>query len=501
MRARIATLGAIALVMAIPFPASAQPICQQVPVVNDRCPTWVATYDVPDTNGNHQFDEAVDVAVDPSGSRVFVVGGSTAGGPGADVLALAPASGQTLWRTTIPQASDGVGYRTQLALAPDGSALFLVTTADTDILVTALDPDSGHVRWARTYDGPEGGADVARDVAVSPDSSQLYVTGSTDANGGDLLLIGLSTSDGRLLRNLEYGSPYNPLRGWDTGYAVAVSPDGGRVYVAGRSEGASNLQGTNFDLITLALDVPRAHDGPHGTVSSPAWTWVRRFTAVRNAGVSGRVGIAVSEDGSHVVTSGEGFNNFWTVGYAAPGGTQQWSTELSGTPLSQGWVSTADESLVRVDRGRVFVAITKALDPGPLLASYDLATGDELWTARYPAGPPLGSADMVVSPDGRTVYTLASALDAGYGASLAAFDAGSGSQLWVGRLNSATDRIFGYALAISPSGHALFAAGSIETPEVEGQDLKWTSDLLTWSVATCQCSSSDSHPRPDLLAP
>jgi hypothetical protein len=243
---------------------------------------------------------------------------------------------------------------------------------------------------------------------------------------------------------------------------VRVSPGGERVYVAGRSTGSSNIQGTNYDLVTLAYDVPEPDETP-----STAWAWEARFTAAFNSGVSGRVGLAVSEDGSRVVMSGEGDNNFWTVGYDAADGGELWSGELSGTALSDGWVSTLDEAKVQIAGDRVFVAISKAWDPGPLLASYDLATGAELWTTRYAAGPPLETSAMVIAPGGDAIYTLASTLDVTYGASVAAFDPDSGEQRWVGRMNAADEEVFGNGLAISPSG-------------VDGQSLTRTGDFFTW---------------------
>ncbi len=90
----------------------------------------------------------------------------------------------------------------------------------------------------------------------------------------------------------------------------------------------------------------------------------------------------------------------------------------------------------------MFVAISKAWDPGPLLASYALDSGAELWSMRNPTGPPLDESSMVISPDGDTLYTLVSTLDAGYGASVAAWDANTGVPQWMGRM-------------LSPSGDAL----------------------------------------------
>ena len=443
--------------------------CVEIPDVN-RCPTWTARHDLPDAEGNARDDEAVATAMDPSGARLYVAGNASVDSMGVDILALAPTTGLTLWSTRVPGANAGLWYRHTLTVDPNGSTLYLLGRSDdANILVAALDPATGDVRWATEYDGPSGGSDWGRDLALSPDGRELYVTGSSEARAGDLVLLAFSASDGALRWTVRYRGPES--NSYDIGHSVDVSPDGGRVFVTGRSSGNSSI-----DLMTLAYDVPGDDEDP-----SPTWAWVRRFIPYTNAGLSARVGLDVSADGSRVVMSGEGFNNFWTIAYDAATGQKLWSDELRGTQLSDGWASTLDESIVRIDGGRVFVAVSKAWDPGPLLASYDLATGETLWTTRYLAGPPLESASMVLAPDGDTIYTLASTMDAGYGASAAAFDASTGDQVWVGRMNSATEHIFGNDLAISPSGNALFATGSIRPLDYEVYLDAGTEDFLTWS--------------------
>lgn len=415
------------------------------------------------------------VAVAPDGQRVFVAGDVGTAGPAIEVAALAPLTGQKLWTTRVQGARTGLGNRYTLTVTPDGSRLLLMATdAADDFLVVALDPASGDAQWSTTYDGPAGGSDYPLDLAVSPGSDEIYVTGRSEARGGDLALVALAAADGALRWSVRYAGPSTSWGGWDTGYSVEVSPDGSRVFVAGRSAGNSSV-----DLMTLAYDVPGESEAAGST-----WTWVRRYTPIKNSGLGSRVGLDVSEDGSRVVTSGEGFNNFWTIAYDAADGEKLWTNELHGTELSNGWASSLDETKVEISGERVFLAISKAWDPGPLLASYDLATGAQRWTTRYLSGPPLETSAMTLSPDGDTIYTLASTLDASYGASVAAFDAASGAQQWVGRMNSATEHIFGNALAISPSGDALFATGSIRPLDYDGTLQNGTEDIFTWSYET-----------------
>jgi len=465
---------ATALALAIPLVASGEPLCVEVPVANDRCPSWTVTHDVPGGDGT---DEASDVVA--TDDVVVVAGPVGTGTPAVELVGLDPESGQERWTSRVDGVVGGFGDTTALSVAPDGSAVFLAgNTSESDILVASLDSATGALLWTTTYDG--GGTEYAQDLAVAPDSAEVYVTGSSHAPGErqGLILVALSAEDGGELWTMRYQGPTRYYAARDTGHTVRVSPDGERVYVAGRSTGSSSLEGTNFDLVTLAYDVPGVDEAP-----SSQWAWAGRFTVALNAGVSGRVGLGVSDDGSRVVMSGEGDNNFWTVGYDAAGGQELWSGELHGTPVSRGWVSTLDEAKVEISGDRVFVAISKAWDPGPLLASYDLGTGEEQWTTRYPAGPPLETSAMVLAPDGGTIYTLASTLDVTYGASVAAFDPETGEQRWVGRMNAADEDVFGNGLAISPSGDALFATGGLSTYEVDGQELTRATDFFTWSYS------------------
>ena len=460
-RPLLAPLCAVA-VLALSTPlAAAIPPCVAVPVANDRCPEWTAT---------EPGDRTEAVATTATDDRVFIAGSVEGDSYAMDVVALAAPTGQELWTRRVDGAVTALLYRHSLTVSPDGSQLlFMASTESRDFLVVALDPASGEVLWRTEYDG--GGWDHARSLAVSPDSSEIYVTGTSEHRAGNLVLVALSAGDGGLEWTVRYRGP---ATGWgaDAGYAVRVAPDGERVYVSGRSTGNSS-----WDLLALAYDVPDEDEEPSST-----WAWARRFSPAQNVGLASRVGLGVSGDGSRVVIAGEGDNNFWTVAYAAGDGAKLWDAELHGTLLSEGWFSTLDESKVEIEGGRVFVATSKAWDPGPLLASYDLATGEELWTTRYLAGPPLETADMVLAPGGSTIYTLASTMDATYGTSVAAFDPGTGDQLWVGRLTSPVEDIFGNDLAISPSGDALVATGAIRAFDPQAQ--AYARDFLTWSYAT-----------------
>src|SRR5262245_19148411 len=92
----------------------------------------------------------------------------------------------------------------------------------------------GQQRWVRRYNGSAKGSDVGRAVAVSPRVRRVFVTGeSTGASSGlDYATIAYNADTGARLWVSRYNGPVN---GKDIARAVAVSPDGGTVYVTGDS--------------------------------------------------------------------------------------------------------------------------------------------------------------------------------------------------------------------------------------------------------------------------
>jgi len=107
--------------------------------------------------------------------------------------------------------------------------------------------------WVARYNGganSEGFAySMAVSMAVSPDGSRVFVTGKSEGRttGYDYAPVAYSTATGGQLWVRRYSGAGNRA---DIARSVAVSPGGSRVFVTGESRG----RGTFEDYATVAYD-------------------------------------------------------------------------------------------------------------------------------------------------------------------------------------------------------------------------------------------------------
>jgi hypothetical protein len=190
------------------------------------------------------------VVASPDGSRVYVTGeaGGTDGVDDTTVAYLA-ASGTQLWvaHHDLSSVSGPVG----MAISRNGTELVL-TGADSagpsgsggyGYRTVAYRTSDGHQLWARFYQGPGGGG-LPASMAMSPDGSKVFVTGVAAAGGpragrADYGTVAYGAAAGAQLWASVYSGPlYN---GTDEAAAVAVSPDGSKVFVTGGSPEPSGI--------------------------------------------------------------------------------------------------------------------------------------------------------------------------------------------------------------------------------------------------------------------
>jgi len=296
--------------------------------------------------------------------------------------------------------------------------------------LTAARPQAvpGAKLWLQRYNGPGNGSDAARSVAVSPDGGKVFVTGeSKGATPGtdpsDYLTVAYNAATGTQLWTARYKGPGT----YDDAQAVTVSPDGAAVYVTGSSEQGSGQFG---DYATVAY---RASDGTQ--------VWVARFNGPANDG-DYATALSVARDGTQVFVTGRsrGADNrisFATVAYRASDGSQLWV----------GWYAQGNRgvsnAIVSPGGNRVFVTgyVQSKLGTAEYgTVAYNATTGAQLWARTY-AGQ--GATSIAASPDRTTVYVTGES------------HFNSGARLWA-RFYGSRRRIDGASsVAVSPGGRVV----------------------------------------------
>jgi len=160
-----------------------------------------------------------------------------------------------------------------------------------DYATVAYDPADGTELWVARYDGPGGNYDAPRALGLSPDRSRVFVTGGSAAADDlevtvrDYATVAHDAADGSELWVARYDGA---IGGVDVADAIAVGPDGARVFVTGLSGG----EDTGSDYATVAYDA---------ALGSELWTARHNGTGNGNDSADG---LAVSPNGSRIFVTG-----------------------------------------------------------------------------------------------------------------------------------------------------------------------------------------------------
>jgi DNA-binding beta-propeller fold protein YncE len=367
--------------------------------------------------------------------------------------------GDELWTSRFNGPATNSGDApSAVVVSPDGSTVFVAGAGEFGVgihhpgfMTIAYDAATGKARWAARYKGPGDASDTVNAIAVSPDGSRVFVTGesfSGDDSDYDYATIAYDASTGARVWLKRYNGPRHDH---DLAESISVSPDGSKVFVTGQSLGDND-----YDYLTVAYDA-----------STGARLWARRY-------VDGEVAhsIASSADGSMVFVTGEAegkdrTSDWGTVAYEASTGRWLWTRRYDGLGNGDGAAAIVSSP----DGSTAFVTGWSFRDESGsdyLTIAYDAATGVERW-ARRANGPANGkdtAAAIAISSDGSKVF-VTGRLDpsAGFGDAAdfftVAYGAADGVVLWARQFDSSPEQSHEEAVAIaaSPDGSNVFVTG------------------------------------------
>jgi PQQ-like domain len=322
---------------------------------------------------------------------------------------------------------------------------------------------SGARQWLRRYNGAANGQDYASSVAVS--RTRVFVTGTIlgQLDKARYATVAYSAATGRQLwvRQYKYGYAYSIVVN-TAGTAVFVTGGGGTVAyraATGRQLWARRkLRDGRVDSIAVnAAGTAVFVTGLiHGTAAYSAATG-RQLWASSSGGNS----VAVNHRGTAVFVTGDSL-----TAYSAATGTQLWARPIPGHAPGLLVAVNAAGTTVFVTGGGVTPADARLQYA---TAAYSASTGTQLWASYYTLpGDTLDAAtSVVVNPAGTAVFVTGIREFFGPNDLLGdyatvAYDAATGSQLWVRGYAGATNDT-GFlppALAVSPDGTRVYFTGS-----------------------------------------
>ncbi|MCA1840941.1 MAG: hypothetical protein LC723_11540 [Actinobacteria bacterium] len=457
---------------------------------------WAARYNGPGNND----DRARSLAVSPDGSKVFVTGSSDGfSGQGQDYATVAYSTeGTELWSATYNGPANSDDYPRSIAVSPDGSTVFVTGFVmdpsdhwEKDYATVAYSATNGTQLWAAVYNGPGKDNDWANALAMSPDGSKVFVTGLSWNWGYEYTTIAYSATSGTQLWIARDPGPGGD-GSWSIGgrppNAIAVSPDGSMVFVTEFAYGYE----------TVAFSAMSGTELWSSGYSDPA------------SGNSHPMSIAASPDGSKVFVTGLSYvsdsgYDYATVAYSAMSGTELWASRYNGPGNAD---DKALSMAVSPDGSKVFVtglSHGSGTDDDYATIAYSSISGTELWASRYngPSNANDKAYSIAVSPDGSKVFVTGNSVG-GSAPLLArgdltdyatvAYVATSGTQKWASRFyNGRSCCDYGFeslanSLAVSPDGSKVFMMGYRFTDTWE--------DYVTvaYRSSTCASGSDESGP-------
>jgi len=419
---------------------------------------WVARY-----NGRGREDTVTALALTRDGKKLVVTGTSGGGrrSTGDDFASVAynSATGKKLWVARYMSRGNSNDSAASVGASPDGKTFFVAGTSSEKndaggevgrCVTIAYNAATGAEKWLSRYGGTGPGRAGARSLAVSPNGSKVFVTVGTGGDGYVTIAYDARTGAQQwVARFAPEGANYVG--------ALAVSPDGARVFVTGTSR---------WDYATVAYSAATGsqlwvarYDGPGRPIEDDEDADYDQANALSVSGDGVKVFVTGMSDG------GKSGYDYGTVAYAAATGKVLWTARYTGHASGEDSAS----SLVPSRDGRsVYVfgtSVGRATSAADYAAvAYSAATGRTLWAARYDG--PSNYSDyghaIVVDRSGKQLFvTGASAGHRGWDYATIAFASRTGKRLWVARYGGPkTGWEAGVALAVGRDNTKLFVTGT-----------------------------------------
>jgi len=390
------------------------------------------------------LEEARSVAVSPDGAHVYVAAWAD------DAVTAFRRDGATgaLAYLQMFRTAPGLEGAAGAAVSPDGKHVYVTGNDDDAVVGFERNKGTGALAyWDTDVDGAGStdGLDGARAIVISPDGEHVYVAGFDDDAVAHFYR---DASVGSICWQEMVQDGEGGVDGLDGPQALAISPDGNNVYVAGYNDDA-------VAVFTRTVSYPVG-----GELS---YLGMMQDSVGGVDGLNGAYAVVVSPDGKHVYVAGYVDDAVAIFSRSAISGTLTYAGVVKDTdPLING-LDGANSLAISPDGNHVYVASRNEDALQVLLRNAGTGALYEIEVHRDGVGGVDGLAGaraVALSPDGSQVYVVGQ-----YDHALAVFsrDATWGGLTFVGSHKDGVAGVNGLlgamSIAVSPEGGNVYVGG------------------------------------------